>query len=137
MPEVAARFDELDADLALGTAARLNIDHTAFALFVSDTVDQEDRLTALNLLGQRQEPSVDTDGLHVGDVAERPVFRGASIDAHRDRQRQAPAAAVFVFDFVLDFALNSHGIASQEKQIRPGKKQNNTVKATALCCAGQ
>ncbi len=95
MPEVALEVGELQTDSPGAAGLALHKDHAAFPLLFRDAIHKQNSLPALNLGCHREQAAVRAYGLCHRDVAEWPVVGRAPINAHRNAQWQALAAASF------------------------------------------
>jgi len=97
MPEIARFLSEFHGHfLFLVAVLRVNVDHSAFPLFLGEAVYQKNRLSALYSGRQRKQRTIHIYGFCNGDVTEGEALLGAAIHVNRNRERE-PLAASFVF----------------------------------------
>jgi len=97
VPKAAFGVHELDGHLVLAPVVGLNVHDTAFPLFFCEAVHQQNCLALTHTRCQGKQSAVSAYQLRLGDVSERMVVQGASVNAHWYAQGKALAASLFFY----------------------------------------
>jgi hypothetical protein len=94
MPEVVAVIRKFEADFRLTPQSWLHVRNPARTLFLRYRIDQQHGLAPLYLRIHREHRTVNANRVSLGNAAEWPVICGASVNTHRNAQRQSPTTSL-------------------------------------------